>query len=319
MKLSSSETTFGDFRDDLFRDGYVVVKNVIPRERALAYQQKAFDWLKSFGTDLDLNNPDTWVADNLPVQSKINTFSQYGVSHEKFMWDARLEPGVIDAFAKIWGTDELLVSFDALNITFPNRKDRPRKPSWEHVDQSPFRKGMHCVQGIVNLSEAGPNDGGLMVYPRSHLYNEEFFELQTDKSEWTPRDMYLFSRENVEWFQSKGLKPYKVCAEPGDLILWESRLVHYGDEPSPLSNVIRTVIYVAYTPARLAKEEALKMKAERFHNYGATSHWPHDNISPRTLVAIRDDGTIDPKNRDEPIEKPELTDRLLQLAGVKPY
>lgn len=37
-----------------------------------------------------------------------------------------MEPGVLDAFTKFWGTDELLVSFDSLNITFANRKDVDR-------------------------------------------------------------------------------------------------------------------------------------------------------------------------------------------------
>lgn len=31
------------------------------------------------------------------------------------------------------------------------------------------------------------------------------------------------------------------------------------------------------------------------------------------------DGKIDPLERDEPLEKPELTDKLLKLAGVKRY
>ena len=31
------------------------------------------------------------------------------------------------------------------------------------------------------------------------------------------------------------------------------------------------------------------------------------------------DGKICPKYRNEPFEKPELTDKVLQLAGVKPY
>lgn len=34
-----------------------------------------------------------------------------GVAHEDLLWRIRLEPGLIDVFSKIWGTDELLVSF----------------------------------------------------------------------------------------------------------------------------------------------------------------------------------------------------------------
>lgn len=39
--------TYGDWRDDLIRDGYVVVKGVIPKERALAYADETFNYLEN--------------------------------------------------------------------------------------------------------------------------------------------------------------------------------------------------------------------------------------------------------------------------------
>ena len=310
---------YGDFRDQLHSQGYAVVKGAIPHERAVQYQQRAFDWVTSFGTPLDMKNPATWKAENLPVQSKLNTFDNYGVIHEKFMWDARLEPGVVDAFAKIWETDELLVSFDSLNITFPNREDKPPRAPWPHIDQSPLKRGMHCIQGIINLSSAGPEDGSLMCLPRSNTYNDEFFDTQTDPKDWEKKDWRRFSEKEMDWWASKGLKPIKVQAEPGDLILWDSRTVHWGGEPTTKSDVIRTVIYASYSPARLATKEALEEKVRVFNVHGATTHWAHDNIFLRPQVARLPDGAIDPRNRNEPLEKAERTDRLKKLAGLIPY
>jgi hypothetical protein len=300
-------------------NGYAVVKNAIPRDRAVAYQQKAFDWLTSFGTDLDLSRPETWIKENFPIHSNINTFHFYSVAHEKFVWDARMEPGVLKAFESLWGTEELLVSFDSLNITFPNRTDVPRKPAWEHIDQSPLRRGLHCVQGIINLSNSGPEDGGLMVYPGSHKLNDEFFDTQTNKLTWDPLDFYMFSSEQLSWFSERGIQPHKVCAEPGDLILWDSRTVHYGAEPTEKSSTIRTAIYAAYTPAKFASKEALETKAKIFKEFGGTTHWPHDNIKIRNNEALFEDGTLDSRDRKEPLEKPEMSDKLLKLAGVLPY
>ena len=295
------------------------MKGAIPKDHAVAYQEKAYKWLKSFGTDLDFNDSSTWIKQNLPVQSKINTFHSYCVAHEKFMWDARMEPDVLDVFAKIWGTDELLASFDSLNVTFPNRKDVPRKEAWEHVDQSPLRRGLHCVQGILNLSTAGPEDGGLMVYPGSHALFDEFFDTQTDKHSWDPLDRYLFSAEQLQFFKDRGIQPHKVCADVGDLIIWDSRTIHYGAEPTEQSSQIRTVIYAAYTPARLATPEQLSLKKQVFEAYGGTTNWPHDNIVARPTETLLEDGTRDPRDRDSPLELPEMTDQLLRLAGAMAY
>ena len=78
--------------------------------------------------------------------------------------DSRQDPAVVSAFAQIWGTQELLASYDGINISLPipNRPVEDFAP-WPHVDQSPLVKGLHCVQGIVNLLPNGAEDGGLMV------------------------------------------------------------------------------------------------------------------------------------------------------------
>lgn len=178
---------------------------------------------------------------------------------------------------------------------------------------------MHCVQGIINLSPSGPEDGGLVVYPGSHKLNSEFFDTQTDSSTWEKKDIFMMMPEHIEWLKSKGLSPLKVCAEPGDLIVWDSRTVHYGSEPSEKSNQIRTIIYAAYTPARLASEEALATKRQIFSKWGGTTHWPHDNIVIRNNQTFLEDGTRDPRDRDQPRELPELSEKLLKLAGLKAY
>lgn len=310
---------YGDFRDELQSQGFAVIKNAIDPEKARYYQQKALDWLKSFDTPLDFDDPSTWKAENLPVQSKINSFNGYSVVHERFMWEARMEPKILDAFAKIWGTDELLVSFDALNVTLPNRQDKPAQKRWPHVDQSPLRRGLHCVQGVINLSHAGPEDGSLIVLPRSNTVNEEFFDTQTDPSTWEKKDIRFFSEEEMKWLEDRDMKPMKVLAEPGDLILWDSRTAHWGGEPTAKSNMIRTVIYASYSPASLASKESIERKKEAFETFRATTHWAHDNIAIRNNVVYLPDGTVDPRNRSKPLEEAERTDRLLQLAGVKPY
>ncbi|KAM0547542.1 hypothetical protein ACHAPJ_010286 [Fusarium lateritium] len=312
------EQTFGDWRDDFFRDGYVVLKGAVPEDRALGYRQKMLDWITGFNKGLDLKDPSSWTEEHLPQSFKAGMYLNYCAAHEKYVWDARQEPGVLEAFEKIWGTNELTVSFDTINVTFPNRQDVSWSP-WPHVDQAPERKGLSCVQGIINLSRAGPDDGGLVLMKgSSRLFDEFFSSNPPDRSQGIGAkhyDFYPFKSHQLPWFREKGCELIKVCAEPGDLILWDSRSMHFARFPE--SDEIRTIIYACFTPAAFMSEEDRKKKSEIFKKWETTTHWPHCNLHSHGKAMI--DGEIDPDERDEPLEKPELTPQLLRLAGVEKY
>jgi ectoine hydroxylase-related dioxygenase (phytanoyl-CoA dioxygenase family) len=145
---------------------------------------------------------------------------------------------------------------------------------------------------------------------------EAFFD-ETDPSTWEKKDIRLFSESEIQWFTSRGLEAVKVQAEAGDLIVWDSRTVHWGGEPENSS--IRTVIYASYAPVRLATEETLRLKKEALQSYRATTHWPHENVVLREQLVRLPDGSVDPRSRTAPLEMPELSDRMLQLAGIKSY
>lgn len=44
--IKDGETKYGDFRDDLVRDGFAVVKGAIPRKRAEKYADQIYTWLE---------------------------------------------------------------------------------------------------------------------------------------------------------------------------------------------------------------------------------------------------------------------------------
>jgi hypothetical protein len=91
--------------------------------------------------------------------------------------------------------------------------------------------------------------------------------------------------------------------------------MHYAKHPE--GDLIRHVQYICMTPRKFATQDALDLKSELFKKWQGTTHWPHTNI--RKQGPVERDGKLDPQNRTEPLEKPELTDRLLQLAAVKAY
>ena len=41
---------YGDFRDQLFKDGYAVVKNAVPEEKCKEYIERMTQWLVSSST-----------------------------------------------------------------------------------------------------------------------------------------------------------------------------------------------------------------------------------------------------------------------------
>lgn len=235
------------------------------------------------------------------------------------------EPGVIEPFAKLWGTDELVVSFDTVNVTLPQSivGSYDSQP-WPHVDQAPERRGLRCVQGIVNLSESGPEDGGLVVMKGSSRLFEQFFDENpvTGPTPWRTakhKGFHPFHDKDLDWYRAQGCELIKVCAEPGDLILWDSRQMHWAQFGE--SDLIRTIVYATYTPAAWMSEEDRALKKDLFEKYETTTHWPHTNLFTHGKAKIAVDGkeVPDPLERDEPITKPELSEKLLKLAGAIKY
>ncbi|KAK7905431.1 hypothetical protein LTR67_000153 [Exophiala xenobiotica] len=308
-----------DWRDDLFKHGFVVVKDVMGPERAAYYVDRMFQWLETFPYGFDQNDRSTWNPEHLPRHMKGGMYHAYGAPHEDFVWEARSEPGVIDAFAKLWGTDELLVSFDGINFTLPTPTPAPSQP-WPHIDQSPKRKGLVCAQGIINFAPNGPEDGGLVVLRGSHNLTEEFFQKHPEtsgKRTWGTEDYWSFSTEEVDWFKEAGCEVVKVCADPGDLIIWDSRTIHYNKLPE--SQQVRSIVYACYAPAQFATENDLKLKRQLFHERRGTTHWPNMNIFPGGLPEKLRLGKPDTCSRDRPLNDVQETVRVLHLAGVKPY
>ncbi|KAI5475009.1 hypothetical protein MNV49_002101 [Pseudohyphozyma bogoriensis] len=312
---------FNDFRDGLRDDGYVVVKNAIPRERALEYRQRAFGWLESFGLGFKRDDPATFPMANTPVHSKGGMISSYGIHQEQWVWDIRCEPGVKAVFEHLWGTKELVSSMDSGAIMLPGNMPGPEDKHWPHIDLSPSRKGFFCAQSIVNLNDNGPNDGGLLVMKGSSRLMKEFFDVHgrppvhpTGKIDW-----HMFTEEEKEWFFARGCEWIKVCAEAGDLILWDSATIHQNTPPTGTND--RIVTYVCMGPAHLVSEEDMEVRKSVMEKKTGTSHAPfHGTFEvDRDQITIRPEtGAVDPlaSTRKNPVK---ITDEVLRLAGLKLY
>lgn len=86
---NDQKVQYGDWRDDFFRDGYVIIKNVLPKDRARQYQSEALTWLESFGIGFDRNDKTTWKKENVPQSFKGGMYLHFSAAHEKYVWDVR--------------------------------------------------------------------------------------------------------------------------------------------------------------------------------------------------------------------------------------
>jgi len=317
--FSDLDAKYGDFRDDLLRDGYAVVKGAIPREKADAYADRMFEYLENFkgGLGFKRDDPSTYVEKNMPIINEKGLCFAYGITHEDFAWDIRAEPGVVGAFEKVFDTDDLIVSFDGFNFTFPTRTDMKENTPWPHQDQDPEKPEFRCLQGLVNMLPNGPNDGGLLVCKGAHLLSEQFHkEFKNEKDKvwaWT-KEWYGFTDAGMKWLKDQGCQWVKVEADPGDLIVWDSRTPHYNQAPSTENP--RFCAYTCYMPAADATQEDLIRKKGAFDNTLRTTHWP--NASHVGGIPMLRDGKPDPYDDDTPAKPAKLSERAFKLTGI-PY
>ena len=78
----------------------------------------------------------------------------------------------MQVFEKLWGTNELLSSFDSINCLPPSSATgAPNdQTSWLHADQAPLRRGFFCIQvgcsTLLNARPCGLLDGFGSVTPQ---------------------------------------------------------------------------------------------------------------------------------------------------------
>ncbi|BEJ15636.1 hypothetical protein CspHIS471_0502410 [Cutaneotrichosporon sp. HIS471] len=153
------------FLIDLERDGYVVVPNVIPKEECAAFRQSALEWLESFPHGFKRDDRSTWTDQHLPFGTTGGLYNRYAVNHEDFVWRIRIQPGILNVFNQIWGTDDLITSFDGMNTSIPinptsGRTDISPTPAWPHIDQNPRRIDrfeLYQVGGIPTRPDGTPD------------------------------------------------------------------------------------------------------------------------------------------------------------------
>jgi len=113
----------------------------------------------------------------------------------------------------------------------------------------------------------------------------------------------------MKWLDSQGLQWEKVCMEPGDLVVWDSRTPHYN--LSSTTTQPRFASYVCMMPVKDVTQEDLLRKKKAFEDCMPAAH-------VGALPLIRN-GAPDPFHNLVPKSgRPVLKPEAFKLTGI-PY
>lgn len=220
-------------------NGYIVIKNAVPREQALATAQFLWEF-----EEKDPNNPATWYSApraDMQMKELINT-GMVEVYNHQHLWNNRMTQRVYDAFVDIWGTEKLWVTIDRANLNFPIRPGFEYK-GFIHWDYDPETKPVN-VQGVLALADQKDEDmGGFQCVP-------ELFRTYDAWKTTQPANRDHFKPDIM------GFELVKVKMGAGDLLIFNSLQPH-GIRPNNSKNKVRIAQYISMMPAE-EENEALK-------------------------------------------------------------
>ncbi len=270
-------------------NGYVVVKNAVPREQA----KKTAAFLWEF-EEKNPNDKETWYT-QARAEIKMKELAGTGmveVYNNQYLWDNRQTKRVYDAFADIWGTEKLWVTQDRANLNFPMRPGHEYK-GFIHWDYDPETKPQN-VQGVLALADqTDKNMGGFQCIPWL-FRNYDTWKLTQ------PADRDHF-KPDVASLEDKLVK---VAMEAGDLLIFNSSQPH-GIRANKSDDQVRIAQYISMMPAQEENDVLRNWRIDSWKNRQA----PEGYAFPG-----------DPRNWEQTrYERAELSNLGEKLMGLKDW
>jgi len=315
----------------LEENGYVVIKSVLSEPDAAHAVSLTWDYLEGLGTGISRHDISTWTAERWPTSVHGAILSFHGIGQSAAQWFVRGQPRVIQAYAGVWGTDDLLTSFDGMSVYRPWKMNPEWKTnaatSWLHIDQHPItRPGRHCVQGLVSLLPMSTQTGGNVLIPKSHRdfpnvpikYAERLAKVPSfvDHFRYPPNDPLLTADAPEQ--------PIMCHLEVGDMLLWDSRTIHCSGpalkEPEAKAELMRIASLVCMMPREKSAEDVLAERKKAPLRLNSTTNWTDRWINGDEFpaVVVHQDLKKYPDTNGykfKLVDQPKLTPRQLRLVG----
>ena len=250
-------------KEELEKNGYTIINNVYNEYEIKEYWDEFNKW-RNIIPELD-------YLHNLIDSDGI--FKHHQIGHQRFAWLARTNPKIVNIFKQLWNTDELVTSFDGC-CYYPSDYIG-NEHYWVHTDQSSRKKGVHCYQSFLSLTNN--SERTLLLYNGSHLLHEDYFyTMEIDE----PSDWNVLDKNYVNELAEDRLY---LNVKAGDLVIWDSRTFHQNCCGNSNCKEERLVQYLCYLPKNNEKNDTTQQNQRKkyFDKLRTTSHWPYPmNVVP---------------------------------------
>jgi hypothetical protein len=232
-----------------FREnGYILVRNVIPKEDCDAVIAAIFTFL-----GMNPDDPEDWYRPPLKFGGMTELYQHQA------MWNNRQNPKLYQAFTEIWGREDLWVSIDRVNLKPPRHADHPEYDfqGFTHWDTDtsiwPQRFG---VQGVLYLADTTEEMGGFQCIPGFHgdALKAWIDEQPADRNPRVP-DMLRLPPDR---------KLVSIPGNAGDFVIWDKTLAHGNGHN--VSDRPRLSQYISMYPARYEREEERQHRIHCWQN-----------------------------------------------------
>jgi len=273
-------------REFFDQHGYLVVRQLIPREQVEAVTDAIWDFL-----EFDRNEHSDWYREPHRPNGMVEMY------HHQALWDVRQNPRIYELFRDLFGRHDLWVFIDRANLKPPPNEAHPEYDHqgmvhWDlDVRQTPIP---FQVQGVLYLVDTHEGEGGFQCVPGVH---RRAAEISAGISDQDLRHQQLHER-----FLEQIGPPIEIEANAGDFIIWHSALPH-GNSRN-LSDKPRLAQYVRLFPAEPSNEE---LREQRIASWRGSTHPAFQN--PRAFPG-------DSRGKEAMTPPAELTPLGRKLLGL---
>lgn len=264
--------------------GYIVLRGAIGAAQVKRTVDAIFEFL-----EMDPASPADWYDEARRARSGIDRQGRIPFYHHQTLWENRQSPAIYEAYVRLLGTPDLLVSIDRVGMNPPVTEAWPYE-GFIHWDIDVSKRPLDpAIQGVLCLTDDDGTSGGFQCVPGFHR------ELEA----WLARQPPGYA---TRFPDTRDMAVTPIPMRAGDYLIFHGFLPH-GNRPNQSARP-RLAQYFTMSPRTDLEPQALE---ERLRGYaqGRPTTSPTGKPFPIAPHKVQDTRHI------------ELTELGQRLLGVR--